>query len=354
MGRKGNIYYKGFTLFKRKNSPFWYFRRGENKRSLKTTSLQEAKIRINEILREEREGKVILFEKQKNLPLKCFREIYLDYSRKTKAPNTARLDDLVLRKLMEYAGEDIGIRNINARILDGFASSLLDAGEKRTSVNIYLKHLKAMLNKAMEWEYIKSVPKIKIHTVPHTPRYMTEEEVEKILEKSGRFRFVIEIALLTGLRRSDLCKLKRSDIDMKNRVIKVKIQKTGRIRFIPISDELYEILSRIKPAKDGRIIPYSPSYLTHRFKSICKSAGVDARFHDLRHTCATWLLNRGVPIEVVSKILGHTKISTTQIYADVLLDEMRKAVEKLKIRNKNGTVPEIKLVTTQKTKKLKK
>lgn len=75
-----------------------------------------------------------------------------------------------------------------------------------------------------------------------------------------------------------------------------------------------------------------PDHITHRFKKILMNAGLPAttRFHDLRHSCATFLLAQGVSPRVVMELLGHNQISTTMhIYAHVLPETLRNATDKM-------------------------
>jgi site-specific recombinase XerD len=75
---------------------------------------------------------------------------------------------------------------------------------------------------------------------------------------------------------------------------------------------------------------WHPDTTSKMFHSIARLCGADARLHDLRHSCATYLLKSGVPMEYVQKILGHASIKTTQIYAEVLQGVMQKEMEKLR------------------------
>ena len=102
---------------------------------------------------------------------------------------------------------------------------------------------------------------------------------------------------------------------------------------IPMLKPVKIVLGRIR--KDiGRIFPdWHPDTVSHWFQETAKDAGIsNHRLHDLRHTCATYLLKNGVPLDVVQWVMGHANISTTQIYAKVLDEILQAEMRKLKFK----------------------
>ena len=108
--------------------------------------------------------------------------------------------------------------------------------------------------------------------------------------------------------------------------------KGGRERLVPILPPVLRALNPVKKDIGKVFIQYHPDTVSKKFHAIAKAAGVNARLHDLRHSCATYLLKNGVPMEVVQKILGHANISTTKIYAEVLDEVMAKEMKKLRFK----------------------
>lgn len=101
-------------------------------------------------------------------------------------------------------------------------------------------------------------------------------------------------------------------------------------RLVPL---LPPVLQALKPVKKdiGPVFrQWHPDTVSKMFHALALLCGADARLHDLRHSCATYLLKSGVPMEYVQKILGHASIKTTQIYAEVLQEVMQKEMEKLR------------------------
>jgi len=183
-------------------------------------------------------------------------------------------------------------------------------------------------------------------------RYLTDDEAESLLAASPpHLRVAIRIAILTGLRKSNLIKLDWSQIRMRERVILVMVKdraQGGKPLRLPISEALLVDLAALGPkdrgpvlqwqrpgkAKDGT--PHKPrpiQSLRTAFKAACRRAAIaDLRWHDLRHTSASWQVQEGVPLEVVREVLGHADISTTLRYAHHKDEARRDAMEALGAR----------------------
>lgn len=155
-------------------------------------------------------------------------------------------------------------------------------------------------------------------------RYLTRAEV-KLLAKHSPSRVTqtaITLAAYTGLRASELLGLSAESVH--GDTLKVAQSKNGKPRVIPVPPTIKPLLSRL---------PLECSYWTlHKeFLAACKKAKLrDVKFHDLRHTCASWLINAGVDIYTLSKILGHSSIQTTQRYAHLYHDTLKDAMARLK------------------------
>ena len=117
---------------------------------------------------------------------------------------------------------------------------------------------------------------------------------------------------------------------------RIHITKSKRIRAIPINQNIYRILLERKQLQTSdTVFNYKGSRIdceiSHRFKYYVLKAKLNPKyhFHTLRHTFATWLVQSGVSIYFVSKLLGHANIKTTEIYAHVKNDDLQKAVSYL-------------------------
>lgn len=163
------------------------------------------------------------------------------------------------------------------------------------------------------------------------PKPFAAEEVEKLLAIEEPYRSVIRLALATGCRWSELCALQAKDL--KDGVLIVRQQKTGTVKRIPIEPGLAsEIRNRV-----GKLVPFSGASKGSFNAQVTRRSGVKFNVHRLRHTAATTWLSNGVPIEVVSRLLGHRNISTTEIYAGLLDKAVKREMEAYWARR--GTIP---------------
>jgi len=162
----------------------------------------------------------------------------------------------------------------------------------------------------------------------HFPRVINPDDLEKIKEQARKTKpemaRVIQFVLFTGSRRSEIIKARYEDVSNGSILIHGKGNKE---RLVPLVGHAREVLER---QDIGKIFAYEHvSTLSNYYREITRGAGVDSRFHDLRHTSATQMLTSGIPLEVVQQILGHTEIRTTQLYAKVVAETMRIELEKL-------------------------
>jgi integrase len=139
------------------------------------------------------------------------------------------------------------------------------------------------------------------------------------------------VALHTGMRLGEIVRMKVEDVSLSIRDIFVPNSKTGRSRHVPVSEELAQFLeSHIagKKGSDPALAGVIRDYVSRRFRWLCQRSGVaNLKFHDLRHTFASRLLTKGVPIYKVSKILGHSSVVVTeQHYGHLSLADLKGAI----------------------------
>lgn len=155
-------------------------------------------------------------------------------------------------------------------------------------------------------------------------RVLSDNEEAMLLdacdERRERLRVIIICALDTGMRRGEILSLRWRDVDLPNKRINIQAMntKTLRARSVPITARLFAELVAM-PRKDPTSRVFGVTDTVKRSWATAKRiAGItDLKFHDLRHTCATRLVQGGLPIAEVSRILGHTSIVTTFRYANV-------------------------------------
>lgn len=180
------------------------------------------------------------------------------------------------------------------------------------------------------------------------PKSLTIEQVNKLIEMMPnstpihfRDRLLVELLYGTGIRISEAVSLDLEDIDFENKWIKIKFGKGAKQRLVPLGSALEESLRQYlvqaraallkhRLRQNALLVSHRGSRLTRQAAwSIIKLAGsksdlpVDLSPHALRHTFATHLLAGGADIRVVQELLGHSSVTTTQIYTKVNIDQIR-------------------------------
>lgn len=228
---------------------------------------------------------------------------------------------------------------------------LRKSGRSIATRNRHLAHLSGFLRWAKAERWVDENVASDIKYLPENnkrERYLEpEEEVRLIKYLDPRIADLVPLALLTGCRRGELLALKWPDIDLKKRTLRVRESKSGTGRTIPLADDTCAVVRGLKSRWAGGFV--FPGYVSHWGRDLragktrmgnktvdaawrlsCAEAGIEGlKFHDLRHTFASRLVQSGVPLYTVSKLLGHADIKTTQRYAHLSDTEMRAAVEGL-------------------------
>jgi integrase len=218
-----------------------------------------------------------------------------------------------------------------------------------TTVSIEFRTLRAALNSAVNWGLLKENPFLKSKNVPvaeRLPVFISENEFRRLqaVVDIPVLKDLFLFAALTGLRLGEILNLQWRQVDLQKRTIYVTnskkfATKSGRSRAVPIGvGDLYGMLLRRATTQDfcewvfhraGKQL--QQSHVQHRFKRYVRKAGLseDVRFHSLRHTFATWLLDRGRSLYEIQQLLGHGSIRVTQMYAHLSAEHLRAAVSSL-------------------------
>lgn len=217
------------------------------------------------------------------------------------------------------------------------------AGKPRAdaSVNREMALISHILNKAVEWGMMEASPfkkgkRLMFKENNQRLRFLSETEVEALLKAaSPHLKPIVEVALLTGMRRGELLSLKWEQI--RNGFIYLTETKSGKSRQIPINERLAEVFKEVRrenQLKSPHVFADSQGrrfYEVKRsFATACRKAGIeDFRFHDLRHTFASHLVMRGVSLKAVQELLGHADLTMTMRYAHLSKAHLQEAVATL-------------------------
>jgi len=224
-------------------------------------------------------------------------------------------------------------------------------GARAHTINFEVGALKTIFNLAIKWGYLRENPTTGIKklktTDSKTLRFLTIDECKKLLNNCPQDLYPIYFTFLnTGMRKAELENLEWDDIDFKRRKIRIHRKenwqpKTGE-RDIPIGEPLMEVLTQLKEENDsglksGYVFPDRKTgdrirtKLREKLIQIAEKVGIEnlTKLHTLRHTFASKLVMQGVDLPTVKKLMGHSDIQTTMIYAHLAPDHLSNAVEKL-------------------------
>jgi integrase len=193
------------------------------------------------------------------------------------------------------------------------------------------------------------MPKVKWPKCPPSRTdYLTPAECELLLASAdGTIKEMALTALRTGMRQGELKALQWSSIDWETRSIVVRhsycdvrkvldTPKSNKERYIPLDIDVYELLFRRKWTSGFVFLdpnnkkPFCSPKLNLRLAKVCRQAGLrKITWHVLRHTFASQLAMKGVPLNTVQSLLGHSSITTTMRYAHVAPSTLRTAIDLL-------------------------
>lgn len=277
-------------------------------------------------------------------------------------PKTLEVYEEVLTRFARGLAPDLVVGRIEPRHLAAFVDRPELSDASRAS---YYRHLRAFCNWATKEGLFQHNPVERV-AAPKVGKkeahFLTPSEVERFIaavetdtELKGGLVLpgqnawlvdVVRVAVCTGLRRGELVNLRWGDLDLANRLLVVRSRgdfktKSGHERRVPIVSDAHSVFERLRDEHgevndDARVFlspkgnPLRGDYVTKRFRHFRRMAKLpeEVHFHSLRHTCASWLVMRGVPLPVVQQILGHSDIAVTQRYAHLAPGAVRGEMER--------------------------
>jgi integrase len=295
---------------------------------------------LHDIELQQIKGEYLGIHEAKKISFSDFAREYLAFAMSTKAPST-------------YAGNAREMQRL-IRAFDGYLSKLSTAMIERykvqrsqevkpATVNRELALLKHMLTKAVEWSYLKSNPAKSVKLLKEPPgrlRYLELEEIARLVDacddpQTPYLRPVVMTALHTGMRLDEILSLRWDHVDLKRRLISITKTKNNERKTLPINEALVSELSHLsRHVSSPYLFRHSDGTrilrIDRSFHRAMREAGIEGfRFHDLRHTFASHLAMRGVPLEIIGALLGHKDPKMTKRYAHLSPTSLQTAVTTL-------------------------
>ena len=257
---------------------------------------------------------------------------YCDWSDSTRRGNAARIKILCV----EWGSRPLS--SITARDIKTYLKRREADGLSNASQNRYLAAMKAIYKAALAYGHCSENPAASVKTLREAqkvPDALTEQQVDALLKEcSDEIRPAITVAVDTGLRKSELFGLTWADVDLNDGSITVAKSKTGEFRVVWLTDRAKAILVDLKAELTGkkvidvRVFPFAD--IRKSLDVAGERAGVGhVHMHQLRHTYATRLRDKGVPLDRIKELLGHKTMAMVLRYAKARPEQTREAVAAL-------------------------
>lgn len=238
--------------------------------------------------------------------------------------------------------DSLMIADITPKMLVKFKAFMESKDLKQNSIAVYMSIMVTILRSALEDGYIYKLPITKKSRCSYDTNskrcYLTIEELQAMFATPFPEGYEVNcraflFSSLTGLRKSDVIKLKWEDVEQNGERTRIVFtqKKTRSLQYLDINPQAAELMGE---RGEGLVFKVKYRYtidLSDYLREWAKSAGVnkDITFHSARHTFATMMLTLGTDLYVVSKLLGHANINTTQVYAKIVDTKKQEAIDKI-------------------------
>ncbi len=256
-----------------------------------------------------------------------------EYAAGNKSPKTSEREELTFRHLVRVLG-NVPVADITPSLVEKYKAIRLKEVTPST-INIEIRILNTAIQqaKSLGWDCELPNGSFKQVKVPdgEPPKWLNEDQIELLITNAdSEFRAFLQFLLHTGCRRNEALGIAWEDIDLQKRqlLIRGEVAKMGKRRSIPINDILYNVLFRFRGDRKGQLFPnYAPNQVSMKFKRLARKIGLPAGYplHSLRSTFGSTLINKGVDIYTVSKLLGHSSVKVTEKHYLALDPEHAKA-----------------------------
>jgi integrase len=325
------------SLFKRKDSTNWWIKlTTRNGRRIQQSTGTDDKLKAQE-LHDKLKASLWDQERLGVKPARSWREAVVRWLEETSEKATHKEDVRKLAWLHGYLG-NLKLDEITLDVIDRVRSARLKEGSKGTC-NRYLALVRAILRRACdEWEWIDKVPKVRLFKESNSrERSLTVSQAKQLLaELPEHQREVVLFALATGLRQSNVLKLEWRQVNLEQRHAWIDgwQSKNRRPISVPLNNAAISVLQRQIGKHPERVFTFRGKPLntanTRAWQAARRRAGIeDFRWHDLRHTWATWQRQAGTPTHELQRLGGWRTGSMVERYAHLAPDHLALAASRL-------------------------
>ncbi len=305
-------------------------------------TVDQARTQAKRILAAASEGRDLMVENQSELTVRAFAAEYIErhakQHKRSWQEDQRRLDNHILPKLGGKALAAVTRAEI-ARLHGALG------GSTKIEANRVLALLSGMFGKAEEWSYLPDghpnpARKIQKFRESTRDRWVKPDEMPRLLagiatEPNPFSQTYFLLTLLLGTRKSELLSTQWKDVDLARAEIRFPQTKAGRVHTLPLPKFAVRLLKELPRLLGNPYVFASPRVAGAAVKDV-KNEWLrirdmaelsDVTIHDLRRTCASWLAESGVPLQVIARVLNHADRSVTAVYARLSDRSVREALD---------------------------
>ena len=335
------------AVFKRIGSPNWFIEFTHLGRTIRrssgTTKKSEAN-KLEEQWRREIHEQVALGKAPVGNLGDAITRYYQTVLEPRAKPKALKTYWYVLNRIREHFGADTALTALTAATVTAYRDELVQSGKcKPSGANRVVDHIRAILNRAAnDWGMAVTPPKIKpLPAPPGRTRHLTSDEETRLLANCPpHLRDIVAFLLDSGCRKSEALNLTWDRVTFEEGAVRLTFDaaetknRTGKgLTVAARSGDRLRELHKARDEKQPRVFRYRGKPIGNfrtAFEQACRTAKItDFRIHDLRHTYASKLVQRGVGITQIGRLLGHKTARMTERYAHLRVSDLDDAVARL-------------------------
>ncbi len=288
-------------------------------------------------------------EKLDKKPERSWQEAVVRYLAESGHKASIKDDIYHLRRLDAHVGA-LMLNEVNSEVVQSFIQLRRTEGVTNATVNRTLAVLRAILRKSLnEWEWLEKIPYIKLLPEPkRRVRWLTYAQAQRLIDElPEHLALMVRFSLATGLRRGNVLGLEWSQVDISRRVcwIHPDQAKARKAINVPLNQEALAVLQEVSGNHPERVFTYKGKPIIQVttkawYKALSRSGISEFRWHDLRHTWASWHVQNGTPQSVLQELGGWESVEMVRRYAHLGQEHLADYADSMcQSWHKSGTSP---------------
>ena len=325
------------SLFKRKDSPYWWVKLAHNGRRLQRSTGTSDKAKAREY---HDKLKASLWDQERLgiKPGRTWNEAVVRYLAETTY-KASQSDDKVQLRWADKFLNGVELGSINRNLMDRIMTARQAGGVANSTVNRTMEVIRAVLRRAThEWEWLDKAPRVRMLPEPkRRVRWITRDQADRLmLELPGHLAAMARFSLETGLRRANVTGLEWSQVDLARRTawIHPDQAKARKAIAVPLSAAAVVVLREQVGKHATHVFSYRGKRLrqanTKAWRKALSRVGIENfRWHDLRHTWASWHVQAGTPLHVLQELGGWESVEMVRRYAHLSTAHLAEYVDRV-------------------------